>query len=82
MSSHTVPERTPMTPLRHRMIQDLQLRGYADRTAQACVHSVTQLARFYHAAPDTLTEEQLRDYLLHLTTVRKVARGTHTIALG
>jgi len=70
-----------MTPLRQRMIQDLQLQGYSDRTVEAYVRSVAQLARFYHASPETLTEEQLRDYLLHLTTVQKVARGTHTIAL-
>lgn len=60
-----------MTALRQRMIQELQLRGYADRTVQAYVHSVAQLARFYHASPDTLSEEQLREYLLHLTTVKK-----------
>jgi hypothetical protein len=70
-----------MTPLRHRMIQDLQLRGYADRTIEAYVHAVAQLARLYHASPDTLTEEQIREYLLHLSTVKKVARASHTIAL-
>ena len=70
-----------MTPLRHRMIQDLQLRGYADRTIEAYVHAVAQVAKFYHASPDTLTEEQVRAYLLHLATVKKVARSSHTIAL-
>jgi len=70
-----------MTPLRQRMIHDLQLRGYADRTIKAYVHPVAQLARFYHASPDQLTEEQVRHYLLHLSTVQKVARATHTIAL-
>jgi len=70
-----------MTPLRHRMIQDLQLRGYADRTIEAYVHAVAQLAKFHHASPDALTEEQIRQYLLHLSTVRKVARASHTIAL-
>ncbi len=70
-----------MTPLRQRLIQDLQLRGYADRTVEAYVRAVVQLTRFYHAAPDQLTEEQVRHYLLHLTTVQQVARGTHTIAL-
>jgi hypothetical protein len=70
-----------MTPLRQRMIQDLQLRGYSDRTVEAYVRSVAQLAQFYHASPDQLSEEQLRDYLVRLTTVQKVARGTHTIAL-
>jgi len=42
---------------------------------------VVQLARFYHASPEQLTEEQIRQYLLHLATVQQVARGTHTIAL-
>ena len=70
-----------MTLLRHRMIQDLQLRGYADRTVEAYVHAVAQLARFYQTSPDQLSEEQVRQYLLHLSTVQKVARGTHTIAL-
>ena len=70
-----------MTPLRQRMIQDLQLRGLADRTVEAYTRAVAQLARFYHASPDQLTEEQVRHYLLHLSTVQKVARGTHTIAL-
>ena len=70
-----------MTPLRQRMIQDLQLRGLSDRTVEAYVRAVAQLAQFYHAAPDQLSEEQVRHYLLHLTTVQKVARGTHTIAL-
>ena len=70
-----------MTPLRHRMMQDLQLRGYSDRTVEAYVRAVAQLAQFYHASPDQLTEEQVRQYLVHLSTVQKVARGTHTIAL-
>ena len=34
-----------MTPLRLRMIQDLQLRGYSDRTVEAYVRAVAQLAR-------------------------------------
>jgi site-specific recombinase XerD len=70
-----------MKPLRHRMIQDLQLRGYADRTIEAYVHAVAQLAKFYHASPDALTEGQIREYLLHLSTVKKIARASHTIAL-
>ena len=70
-----------MTPLRQRMIHDLQLRGYSDRTVEAYTRAVRQLAQFYHASPDQLTEEQVRQYLIRLTIVQKVARGTHTIAL-
>lgn len=70
-----------MTPLRLRMTQDLQLRGYSERTVEAYVRAVAQLAQFHHTPPDQLTEEQIRQYLLHLATVQRVARGTHTIAL-
>ena len=63
------------------MMQDLQLRGYSDRTVEAYVRAVAQLAQFYHASPDQLCEEQIRQYLLHLSTIQQVARGTHTIAL-
>jgi site-specific recombinase XerD len=63
------------------MIADLEIRGYSERTVEAYVRAVAQLARFYRRSPDRLTEEQVRDYLLHLTRVQKVARGTHTIAL-
>ena len=70
-----------MTPLRQRMIEELQLRGYADRTVEAYVRSVVQLARFYGRSPDRIGEEEVRDYLVQLNSVQKVARGTHTIAL-
>lgn len=70
-----------MTPLRQRMIEDLQLRGYSERTVEAYVHAVAHLARFYGQSPDRLSEEHVRRYLIHLTAVKKVARGTHTIAL-
>ena len=70
-----------MTPLRRRMIEDLHLRGYAERTVEAYVRAVAQLARFYGNSPEALTEEQVRHYLVELDSVRKVARGTHTIAI-
>ena len=43
------------------MTQDLQLRGYSDRTVEAYVRAVAQLAKFHRAAPDRLSEEQVRD---------------------
>lgn len=71
-----------MTPLRQRLIDDLRLRGYADRTVEAYVRAVAQLAQFHHVSPELLTEEQVRQYFLHLTTVQQVARGTFTIAIS
>src|SRR5437762_7968125 len=70
-----------MTALRQRMIDDLRLRGYAERTVGAYVSAVARLAQHHHSAPDRLSEEQLRAYLLHLTSVRKLARPSLTVAL-
>ena len=53
-----------MTPLRRRMIEDLTLRGYAERTVEAYVRAVAQLAAFYDRSPDQLSEEDLRRYLV------------------
>ena len=70
-----------MTPLRQRLIDDLRLRGYAERTVEAYVYAVHQLAQHYHTSPDQLTDEQLRQCFLHLLTERRVARSTLTIIL-
>ena len=63
-----------MTALRQRLIDDLHLRGYAERTVESYVAVVARLARHFRAAPDQLSETQLRAYLLHLTRERKLAR--------
>jgi integrase/recombinase XerD len=70
-----------MTPLRQRMIEDMQLRGFSARTQECYVAAVRQLAGHYHRSPDQLTEEDLRQYFLYLANEKKVARATATIAL-
>ena len=70
-----------MTPLRQRMLEDMQLRGLSARTQECYVAAVRQLADHYHASPASLTDEQLRQYFLYLTNEKKVARTTATIAL-
>ncbi|HET7238942.1 MAG TPA: site-specific integrase [Terrimicrobiaceae bacterium] len=70
-----------MTPLRQRMIEDMQLRGLSARTQECYVTAVRQLAAHHHRSPDQLSEEDLRQYFLYLTNEKKVARATATIAL-
>src|SRR3970282_607780 len=70
-----------MTPLRQRMLEDMQLRGFSARTQESYVAAVRQLAEHFHTKPDRLTEEQLRQYFLYLANEKKVARATATIAL-
>jgi len=70
-----------MTELRKRMIETLQLRGMSERTQQAYVRAVRQLAEHYDKSPDLITEEELRQYFLHIKNVKKYSRASSTIAL-
>jgi integrase/recombinase XerD len=70
----------PSTPLRQRMLQDLQLAGLSERTREAYLRSVRQLADHFHTPPDRLTEPQVRDYFLHLKNDRKFAAASLVIA--
>jgi len=67
-----------MTELRRRMLQDLQLHGYAEKTQRCYISAVRSLAQFSRKSPDLLGEEDLRQYFLHLINVRQVARSTVT----
>ena len=70
-----------MTVLRQKMIEDMQLRGFAVRTQEAYLLAVRQLARHYHKSPDQIEEEELRQYFLFLKNEKHAARATCTIAL-
>ncbi len=70
-----------MTPLRQRLIEDLQLRGLSERTQEMYVRAVRQLADHYHKSPAQITEEELRDYFLYLKNVKHASRSASTIAL-
>ena len=70
-----------MTPLRQKMIEDMQLRGLSEKTQVAYVHAVRKLAEHYGKSPDRITEEELRQYFLYLLNVRHVSPSAYTIAL-
>ena len=63
-----------MTPLQQRMIEDIQLRGLSERTQEAYVRAVRQLAEHYHTSPAHITEEALRDSFLYLKNVKHSSR--------
>lgn len=70
-----------MTPLRQRMIEDLQLKGYSDSTQTFYVTAVRQLCEYLGKTPGKITEEDLRDYFLYGKNVKKWSRSTSTVAL-
>lgn len=70
-----------VVPARQRMIEDMQLRRFSDRTIESYVRSVGQLAGFCWKSPDQVSDEELREYFLYLKNQKRLARATTTIAL-
>jgi site-specific recombinase XerD len=70
-----------MSALRQKMIEDMQLHGYAERTQEAYLSAVRQLAKYYQKPPDQIDEEELRGYFLFLKNEKHAARNTCTVAL-
>jgi site-specific recombinase XerD len=60
-----------MTPLRQRMIEDMQLRNLSAGTQRAYLHYITGLARFYQTSPANLSLEELREYQLYMINERQ-----------
>ncbi len=70
-----------MTPLRQRMLEDMQLRGLSSRTQESYIREVRQLALYYDKSPDLLTDEDLRQYFLYLRNEKQASRSSCTVAL-
>src|SRR3972149_1591421 len=70
-----------MTALRQRMIEDMQLHSFAERTQDSYLRAVRQLAAYFNKPPDQISEEELRQYFLYLKNVKKASRSTMTLAL-
>ena len=56
-----------VTPLRHRMIEDMNARKLCAGTQRGHIHSCKRFAAFLNRSPDTATTEDIRRFQLHLT---------------
>ena len=62
-----------MTPLRRRMIQDMQLRNYALNTQKSYVEKIELFAKYFDTSPERLGLEEIRRYQMHLVFEKKVS---------
>jgi site-specific recombinase XerD len=65
-----------MSELRTRMIRDMALRGFSPRTHEAYIAAVVKLAKYYHRAPDQLSDDEVQRYLAHVLQERKLSWST------
>ena len=72
-----------MTPLRAKMVRDMQLQRLAPRTQEASITAVVGLTTFDRCAPDRLNPEQIHTYLHPLLVERHLAWSScHQVACG
>lgn len=64
-----------MTPLRRRMIDDMTLKGFSPHTQRAYLRAVTMLAAHFGKSPDRLTKNEVRAFLVHVLTRKKVSQS-------
>jgi site-specific recombinase XerD len=57
-------------------LEELVLRGLAERTQEAYIHQVYHLTKYYRRSPDTLTEEEVHAYLIHLAMERPLSASS------
>jgi site-specific recombinase XerD len=62
-----------MTPLRQRMIEDMQLRNLCPATQKNYVHHVANFALYFGKSPALLDIEAVRQYQLYLLNERKLS---------
>ncbi len=66
-----------MTPLRQRMLEDLQIRRYSPTTVRIYLRAVAEFAQHFGKPPDQLGPEHIRLYQLFLIKEKKVALPTY-----
>ncbi len=71
-----------MTPLRQKLIDEIQLRGFSSATQEAYVHWVAGLAQFYHRSPDQIADSEIKAYLLYLLRIKKLAVNSLIVAVS
>ena len=62
-----------MTPLRRRMVEDMQLRNLSPRTIQCYTWHVQQFAAFFGRSPEQLGPQHIREFQVYLVQKKKVS---------
>ena len=71
-----------MTPLRQRMLEELQLRNLSEATIRTYLRLVERYAKHFGVSPAQLGPDHVRRYLLHLLNDKKDTWGTVQVNRG
>lgn len=71
-----------MTPLRLRMLEDMQVRNLSPNTQDSYLMQVSLFARYFDRAPDLLGPEHIRSYQIYLINEKKLTPGSVQVAVA
>jgi integrase/recombinase XerD len=71
-----------MTPLRRRMIEDMQIRNLAPRTQACYVEQVDRFARHFRKSPEFLGPAEIRAWQIYLARDRRLAASSISVAVA
>jgi len=71
-----------MTPLRRRMIEDMQVRNLAPLTQTAYAQQVSLFARHFGRSPEYLGPEEIRAYRIYLARDKQLAASSIAVAVA
>ncbi len=71
-----------MTPLRQKMIDAMQVRGFSARTHHSYLAAVNALAQHYQRTPERISVDELQDYFLYLVKQRGLSGASCRLYLN
>jgi len=71
-----------MTPLRQKMIDAMQVRGFSARTHQSYLSAVNALAQHYHRTPERLSVDDIQAYFQYLVKDRGLSGASCRLYLN
>lgn len=71
-----------MTPLRRRMIEDMQVRNLAPRTQVCYLEQVDRFARHFRTSPDRLGPREIRAWQIYLARDKRLAASSISVAVA
>ena len=71
-----------MSELRRKMLTDLRIRNYAERTQETYIARVAEMAPHLGRSPDVMRGEEVREDLRYLEEERGVSRSVFAQGMG
>jgi integrase/recombinase XerD len=71
-----------MSPLRRRMIEDMQIRNLTPNTQRVYIEQVVRFVRHFHKSPEDLGPAEIRTYLLYLANQRRLAASSIIVTVS